>query len=57
MGVIDTLKSVFYRTEKTEKRNNDFLSAMTGRNSSSGIVVTDETAFTFTAVCCNKNTI
>jgi HK97 family phage portal protein len=50
MGVIDTLKSVFYRTEKTEKRNNDFLAAMTGRGSNSGIVVTDETALTFTAV-------
>jgi len=50
MGVIDALKSVFSRTEKTEKRNNDFLSAMTGRGSSSGIVVTDETALNFTAV-------
>ncbi len=50
MGVIDTLKSVFSRTEKTEKRNNNFLSAMTNRGSNSGIVVTDETAITFTAV-------
>jgi HK97 family phage portal protein len=50
MGVIDTLKSVFSRKGKTQKRNNDFLSAMSGRASDSGIAVSDETAFNFTAV-------
>jgi HK97 family phage portal protein len=50
MGVIDTLRSVFTRSKK-EKRNNDFLAAMTGRGgNNSAITVTDETAFNFTAV-------
>ena len=51
MGLIDTLKSAFSRTgKKIQKRNNDFLNAMTSRGTSSGIIVTDETAFNFTAV-------
>ncbi len=51
MGLIDTLKSVFIRSgKKIQKRNNDFLSSMTGRGSNSGIILTDETAFNFTAV-------
>jgi len=50
MGLIDTLKGVFF-SNKQETRNNNFLAAMTTRGgNSSGIAVTDETAFNFTAV-------
>ena len=49
MGLIDTLKSVFFN--KKETRQNNFLAAMTTRgNNSSGIAVSDETALNFTAV-------
>jgi len=50
MGVIDTLKGVFFRNKK-ETRTNNFLAHMTTRgNNLSGIAVTDETALNFTAV-------
>lgn len=50
MGVIDTLKGVFFSNKK-ETRNNNFLSSMTTRGgNASGMPVTDETAFNFTAV-------
>ena len=50
MGLLDSLKSVIFRNKQTEKRTNNFLSAMTSRGSSSGMVVTDDTAMNFTAV-------
>ena len=50
MGVIETLKNVFSRLGKKQTRNNDFLSAMTGGGTHSGIAVSDETALNFTAV-------
>ena len=44
------MKGVFF-SNKQETRNNNFLAAMTTRGgNSSGIAVTDETAFNFTAV-------
>lgn len=48
MGVLDRLRSIFTRTEK----RNGFYDAMTSglRGNTAGVVVTDESAFNFTAV-------